>query len=299
MNKSMKLRVWCAALLLALVAAACSSDGIESIASGNDDTSTSTSASSSSNDADADESNADSGGDSGGDTTTDGNEADNGAGNNDDGNNDDGNGASMDFDGDFCSIAMQMELADPLQDLDFSDPEEFFTSAADLWSDIADVVPPELQGDAAIIQANLDDFLETGRQFDFDITDPEFGAAMEQLDSAEMDAASERFDTYLSDVCGIDTGSDFEDDFGDLGGGDDIGVADINIDPNDLEDFGDLENLDSVAGVLQQVFGIEQELAECLGEELGPEFDLDNPPADLITREVCGTTLLEVFSGIG
>ncbi len=194
--------------------------------------------------------------------------------------------------GDFCAIAAELEANDPFEDLSFFDGADFFDAASGLWDQVGASAPPELQGDVATVAAGLDDLQGLLEQYDYDFFNEELGAAMATLDTSEMDAAGESIETYVSDVCGIElnTGSSAGDDgpTTDPGGLEDL-VGDL-----DLENF----NPENTADVLAQIFGVDQELAECLAEEFG-DFDPENIDSSTLTQEVCGTTLLEVVSGIG
>jgi hypothetical protein len=184
--------------------------------------------------------------------------------------------------GDFCDTAREFEESDPLEGLSITDGEEFFDAADELWEGVLPQVPDEIRADVETIISGFDEMREIGEEYDFQFFNAAASEAFDAIDSAPMDAASERFEAYLEDVCGIDS----------FVSGPDTG-ADIDVDIGDLS--GD--QITSSAAFIADIFGIDMETAECLVTELG---DIGSPggidPAQLDTP-VCGTTLNEVLSG--
>jgi hypothetical protein len=77
-----------------------------------------------------------------------------------------------------------------------------------------------------------------------------------------------------------------------------LGAIWTTISDGDLSGFH-IESLSKEQGrEIMAALGISAEMAECLNRELG---NIDSAQADaaLLTKPVCGTTLLEVISGIG
>jgi hypothetical protein len=186
--------------------------------------------------------------------------------------------------GDFCDTAREFEENDPLDGLSITDGEVFFDAADELWDGVLPQVPDEIRADVETIISGFDEMRVIGEEYDFQFFNAAASEALEAIDSAPMDAASERFDAYLEDVCGIDS----------FVSGPDTG-ADIDVDLGDLTDG----QITSSAAFVAQIFGVDMETAECLVAELG---DISSPGAvdpTQLDAPVCGTTLNEVLSGAG
>ena len=186
--------------------------------------------------------------------------------------------------GDFCDTAREFEENDPLEGLSITDGEEFFDAADELWDEVLPQVPDEIRGDVETIISGFDEMREIGEEYDYQFFNAAASDAFDAIDSAPMDAASDRFDVYLEDVCGIDS----------FVSGSDTG-PDIDIDLGDLTDG----QITSSAAIVAQIFGVDMETAECLVTELG---DITSPGAvdpTQLDAPICGTTLNEVFSGAG
>jgi hypothetical protein len=209
---------------------------------------------------------------------------------------------SGDDSGDFCAKAREFDENDPFDDIGLSMSPAFFEEAEELYGEVISIAPDEIRGD---FETSLDGIRQMGsllEKYEYNFFNEELGVEMDALDTAALDASGERIGTYLEEVCGIENALDVEtpDDF-DLDGllPDGIDPADLEgIDPADLEGF----ELDpNAAQSIFESFGIDQELATCLEEEFGDDFDFDAAGADpsFMTQEVCGTTLFEILSGIG
>ena len=192
---------------------------------------------------------------------------------------------------DFCDLSRELDEADPFGDeLNFN--EDFFDEVDDILGRLISTAPSEIRGDMEVTRDGIRDFVEILEEYDFNIFDPELGAAMEDLDSDELDAAGDRITEFLESECGI------TDDDSDSGDG---AFGDPGDDASFEELFGDLEGLDDESSLTQAMMvllGVDEETAKCLSEELG-EFDTDDPDPELLTKEVCGTTLLEIMTGVG
>ena len=187
--------------------------------------------------------------------------------------------------GDFCDTAREFEENDPLEGLSITDGEEFFDAADELWDEVLPQVPDEIRADVETIISGVDEMRAIGEEYDYQFFNAAASEAFEAIDTAPMDAASQRFDAYLEDVCGIDS----------FASGSDTGAggSDTDIDLGDLT--GD--QLTSSAAFIADIFGIDMETAECLVTELG---DIGSPGGIDPTQldiPVCGTTLNEVLSG--
>lgn len=183
--------------------------------------------------------------------------------------------------GDFCDVARELTENDPTLGLSVLDGEEFFEAVDGIWSQVVPIVPAELSGDVQTITGQFAEMRQIAEQYDYDFTNPEFQAAMEALDTAASDAANENFDAYLENTCGVSR---------------DSGTASVPTDRIIDIDPEDLENIDPAA--LAAAFGITPELAACLNDELGG-LDPANIDPSMLNEEVCGTTLLEILSGLG
>ena len=199
---------------------------------------------------------------------------------------------SGDDSGDFCATAREFDENDPFDNVGLTMGPEFFEQAEELYGEVIPIAPDEIRPD---FEALLDGIRELGGLFDkydYNFFDANLGAEMDALDTTTLDASGERISVYLEEVCGIDPAIDV-----DTPGGLD-GLLPEGIDP------ADLEGLDLDSDAAQSIFdslGIDEELATCLSEEFGEDFDLDSAGADpsFMTQEVCGTTILEIISGIG
>lgn len=179
--------------------------------------------------------------------------------------------------GDICALAADFEENDPFGDDVGFDAfnSEFFDRIDDIFGRVVDAAPAEIRDDAITMRDGFRQFGDTFEEYDYDLFDPELATALESFDTAEIEAATERVERYLTDVCGIDLDDD-----------------DATVGPDDTEGAA------TAAAALSQTFGIDAELAECLAEELG-DFDVENPDPSLLTEEVCGTTLLEIMTNFG
>ena len=104
---------------------------------------------------------------------------------------------------DFCTQAAGIDerVDDALADLEGNDP-----SVAEAFRQIADELraikaPDEIATDWTALTSGLDRLSESFA--DFDVTDPESLAAMEQAEG-DLSEASANVETYLRDECGIE-----------------------------------------------------------------------------------------------
>ena len=132
---------------------------------------------------------------------------------------DDSGGAAM-SDDEFCEMLADME--DEVDDLD--DPEAFA-----LLGEVARQAPNAELREAMITIAEIAEEFE-----DLDEDDPAAMMAVFALfGDAEFMEAAETIDRYMTEVCGFDTGSDFDDDFFDDDFGDDDFDDDFDSDGAD------------------------------------------------------------------
>jgi hypothetical protein len=202
--------------------------------------------------------------------------------------------------GDFCAKAREFDENDPFDNVGLTLGPEFFEEAEELYGQVIAIAPDEIRPD---FEASLDGIRELGAlldKYDYNFFDENLGAEMDALDTTTLDASGDRIGVYLEEVCGIDNALDV-----DTPGALD-GLLPEGIDSADLEglDLADLEDIELDSNVAQSIFdsfGIDEELATCLSEEFGDDFDLESASGDpsFMTQEVCGTTILEIISGIG
>lgn len=211
------------------------------------------------------------------------------SGDSDSGNSDSGNSDSDDSDSDdtnfsgadsenFCQTARQID-----EEFDNRDATDMFTTEGieeleGLYRGVINIAPDEIRGDFEIA---LGGFIETAnviRENGGDFFSA--GEALESLDTTEWDNASDRIDSYLTNVCGIDNGGDI---------GDDI---DVPVVPGSIPDI-DFDG--SETEIIQQIFGVDADTAECLLAEFGgSEID----PGALTGGEICGMSVLELVQGM-
>ncbi len=92
-------------------------------------------------------------------------------------------------------------FADAVGTVDASESQEdalaAFDGAADAADALRDSAPAEISDDVALLADGL-------RTLSDAETGEEVGAALEELDQDALDAASDRFETYADETCGID-----------------------------------------------------------------------------------------------
>ncbi|MFT7474679.1 MAG: hypothetical protein ACI81L_001607 [Verrucomicrobiales bacterium] len=199
---------------------------------------------------------------------------------------------SGDDSGDFCKMVREFEENDLFDNFGPSIGPEFFEEVEALYGEVISIAPTEIRPD---FEASLEGIREMGALFakyEYNFLDENLGAEMDVLSTSTLDAPGERIEAYLEEVCGIEDEPEV-----DTPGALD-GLLPEGLDP------ADLEGLEIDPDLAQSIFdglGIDQELAVCLEEELGSEFDIDSAGADpsFLTKEICGTTILEIISGIG
>ena len=178
-------------------------------------------------------------GDGDGDTDTETSGADSAAGTSEEGSE---AGDDTDFSGsgsdDFCDLARKYDK-DFEDTSDASTPEEIekeykeLTAAIDSLSDEA---PDEIKADVEVVNEAFTGFYEALEKYDFDFSKiPQEEAEELALDSSDVEASSNRVESYFEKVCGIDS-----DDDGDTDGVVDDGTSDDEQAPDDsTEDTAD------------------------------------------------------------
>jgi len=195
-------------------------------------------------------------------------------------------------DSDICSTMRQLADVNPFGDITSFDGSTF-TSIDDFLSEAADGAPAEIRDDLLALRDGFNEFGAVLAKYDFNFFDAELRSELASFDVDGLSDAGERVSSYMSETCGIELDADEFDDS--VGGG---ALTDPVTASSLAEAFEGLEGGEAAVQALVQFLGIDQELAECLNEELG-EFDTSSPDPSLLTQEVCGTTLLEVITNIG
>ena len=265
--------------VLVLIAAACGGD---------DDT---TAAADDSNQSSDDGSSDDDGGDNSGDDDGDNNSGD------DDGDDSSDDSVEPPSGGDsaaLCELGERFEDDNPLEGVTLFDGEDFFNRVDALWSDVRDVAPSQVSGDVDEIAGAFGRMRDLFEEYDFNLLDEGLQVGLEEFDSDALDAAGNRLEAYIEQECdlSLDLGADTSDSETPTVPG---------FDPEDIEDLQDqIESgeLDEAAAALMALFGIDEELAKCLNDELGG-LDPENIDPSTFNDPICGTTLLEIVSGIG
>jgi len=89
--------------------------------------------------------------------------------------------------------------------------EEAFTTMQDVLHDLESAAPSDVKDDLETMVTIIDRMIAIFDKYEWDFTQlamaPEFEELSADLDSEEMNGASDRLDSYSKDTCGIDTGS--------------------------------------------------------------------------------------------
>ncbi|MEM9203967.1 MAG: hypothetical protein AAGC53_20185 [Actinomycetota bacterium] len=105
--------------------------------------------------------------------------------------------------GDFCGLFIENQ--DLLDDFDFFDPSEveaWFNESARLLDQAVGVAPAEVAEDLGVLRSNYDLLLDALEENEYDFFAA--SAALEDLDTTEVDDASDRLDAYVESACGVD-----------------------------------------------------------------------------------------------
>ena len=183
---------------------------------------------------------------------------------------DDGTGTSSDFidtdpDSEFCVAARNIDVDDVLAD---DDPfgSGLFEGLDGVYAELQPLAPAELEDDIVAIRefvAQIIPILQEG-----DILSPDTAAELEALNTAAVDDSGERFDAYLTQVCGVDGTAGFG---GGVGGG---GVE-------TLDETISLDSAGSFTGTLEEntydlyQLGVFEGSTLTITMESAGEFELD------------------------
>jgi hypothetical protein len=180
----------------------------------------------------------------------------------------------------YCEVARQFaetsdELDESIDPFDFSADSfrETFDMVVESLGEIRRVTPDEIRAD---VDAVADAF---GRlRAELEAVDYNFFAvdieAFERLGD-DLEAATDRIETYNERVCGIAP----SDDMGDLGDLGDFDLGDLeDFDLDSLGEFGDIVRQELTAGFMAD--GYTRAEAECLAEAVF-EFDFTDQPGEM------------------
>lgn len=143
---------------------------------------------------------------------------------------------------------------------------EFFADIDERLGQLADSAPAGVRADVEDLRAGFAGSDAIFSEFDYDTTDPGLATALERVDNEAMLGATDNIQRYLSETCGIDQAD--------------------SPDPHQVADIMD-------------AFDVDQALAECLNLELGDIASIDSEQLtpELLSRQVCGTSLIALLSG--
>ena len=195
---------------------------------------------------------------------------------------------------DFCALARQYEAQDPMLGVSVLDGATFFARVDQVWAGLAGAASgTAIAGDIAELRGQLQVMAALMAQHNYNFADPALAEAMTAFDSSGLDEASARVENYVITICRVSLGSAFNTGTGGSSG-------DTGFDADALETFDDLTEAeaDALGAQVYAAMGISVEMAECLNRELG-NIDAAQADAALLTKPVCGSTLLEVISAIG
>lgn len=146
--------------------------------------------------------------------------------------------------------------------------EQFFADVDQRLASIEATAPDEIRDAVVTLRAGFTQSDRIFAEFDYDLTDPELVSALDRIDQASMLTATENIEAYLVSDCGLAPDRPV----------DDAAVTDI-----------------------MTAFSVDRDLAQCLYRELGDVANIDSSDltTELMTREVCGTSLLGLLNGTG
>lgn len=210
---------------------------------------------------------------------------------------------------DWCSLARAFsEQDDVFGDEDMPDAgsmREGMREAVRAVEQLERVAPGEIRDDVRLMASGMKQLNDALAKVDYNffalLTDPEAAAALEALDSPDLEAASERIDAYTLRECGFrlddtsgdpfgddpfgdDSGDDpFGDDSGDDPSGDDSG-DDTSDDPFD---FGNNDAMiDAMAQMYASIYGLTQDQARCFTEKIFAMGEDDFDPTTMAGDDI-------------
>jgi len=191
---------------------------------------------------------------------------------------------------DFCGVARQFASSNPFGDLAAFDASAF-AAIDEILTQAEDLAPPEIKDDVRVTRGAFNDFGALLEKYDFNFFDAELQVELEAMSTDALSDAGGRVSDYMRDECEINVG----------GGGDAQDPSSLpapSAGDGLVDELSDVEGIDPAIAALMQVLGVDAELAECLSVEF-EDFDMDSPDPAMLSKEVCGTTLLEILSSLG
>ena len=126
---------------------------------------------------------------------------------------DDKSGASST--GDYCAkIATYVAKSDELDSVFTGTPdpakiEDAFTTMQAMVTDLKSDAPAEIKADVTTMSTAIDSVVKIFSQYDWDLvalaSAPEFATLQQDLQGADMTAASDRLQAFSQDTCGIES----------------------------------------------------------------------------------------------
>lgn len=126
---------------------------------------------------------------------------------------------SGDDSGDFCDLAREYEkdFEDTGEATTADEMEKEYEELTSAIGKLSDQAPDEIKADVEVVSDAFTTFYETLKKYDFDFTKiPESEAEQLDLDSPEIESASNRVESYFEKVCEIDSDGDGDTD-GEIG----------------------------------------------------------------------------------
>jgi hypothetical protein len=139
--------------------------------------------------------------------------------------------------GDFCDLARKYteDFEDTAEAETSDDLEKTYKDLASAIDKLTDEAPKEIKADAEVVNGKFKEINTLLAKYDYDFSKvPEAEANTMSLDDPEVQAASDRVESYFEKVCKIDS-----DDDGDTDGvtnSDDSGTSDDEQAPDDTTD---------------------------------------------------------------
>ncbi len=189
---------------------------------------------------------------------------------------------------DFCALAAEREAQESsFDDINIFDPEEVraaFDANLSLLAEAVQAAPEEIRDDLVTVGADLDRIYEVLDSIDFDFSQMTGDLDAELEEMPESEAAGERIDAYVENVCGIDPDAN-----------EDGGPTDEEI-REQAREAGAEEDL--IKSALEEV-GLTGDQATCLSQKLDFDdlaaFGSDDPPLELLdVFTECGVSIQEL-----
>ena len=202
---------------------------------------------------------------------------------------------------DFCGDNDNINSSlDSVSDSSPEDFQESITNAYSLMQQAAASAPGEIQDDVQYLVDGYGQIIDAYEAADWNFLAADISGI--EFDEVRADQAVANIDAY----CGVDDSGDGGDDggsggFGDDGSTPDLGDIDLDgVDPDvfepDLDAFDDVD-LDNPASILGAIYGWDDQLAQCVVDELGITDASDQVDFSDPNMQICGQSLIELFVG--